>query len=313
MKIAILDDYLEVAMEYAPFKDLEPEHQIRVFAEGIAEDKLVETLHEFDILLVMRERTAFPANIIEKLSNLKLIVTTGRRNDVIDMDACKSAGITVCGTDSPGYGTAELTFALILAAAKGVITEHNHMRRGGWQSSLGGNIKGRTLGVMGLGRIGGLVAGYAQAMDMNVIAWSTNLTRERTKECGVELVSKAELMSRSDFMTIHLRLSDHTHHLVQTEDLANMKDGSWIVNTSRAPIIDMQALLKELHTGRICAALDVFETEPLAEDDELRTLPNVILSPHKGYCSVDTFRVFYQQTYENLLAWLENKPINLIK
>ncbi len=312
MKIAILDDYLEVALKYAPFQDLGPAHQLSVFSEGIAGDDLVKTLRGFDVLLVMRERTAFPAQVIEQLPNLKLIVTTGRRNDVIDMDACKSAGITVCGTDSPGYGTAELTFALILAAAKGVITEHNHMRGGGWQSALGGNLKGRTLGVMGLGRIGGLVAKYAQAMEMNVIAWSTNLTRERTEECGVEYVSKQELMSRSDFMTIHLRLSDHTHHLVKAEDLAMMKEGSWIINTSRAPIIDMSALLSELQTGRICAALDVFETEPLGEDDELRTLPNVILSPHKGYCSVDTFKVFYQQTYDNLLAWLDNKPINLI-
>ncbi|NNE38707.1 MAG: D-2-hydroxyacid dehydrogenase family protein, partial [Gammaproteobacteria bacterium] len=228
MKIGILDDYLQVALEYAPFKDLEPEHQLSIFSAGIAGEKLIETLQAFDVLLVMRERTAFPADIIEQLPNLKLIITTGRRNDVIDMEACKSAGITVCGTDSPGYGTAELTFALILAAAKGVITEHNHMRVGGWQSGLAGNLKGRTLGVMGLGRLGGMVAGYAQVMDMNVIAWSTNLTRERTGECGVKFVSKEELMSQSDFMTIHLRLSDHTHHLVKAKDLSMMKDGSWI-------------------------------------------------------------------------------------
>ena len=312
MKIAILDDYLEIAFKYAPFKELESEHQFTVFTSGIADNKLVDTLKDFDVLLVMRERTAFPVEVINQLTNLKLIVTTGRRNDVIDMDACKSAGITVCGTDSPGYGTAELTFALILAAAKGVITEHNHMRSGGWQSGLAGNLKGRTLGVMGLGRIGGMVAKYAQAMDMNVIAWSTNLTKERTQECNVELVSKDQLMSQSDFITIHLRLSDHTHHLVKSEDLARMQEGAWIVNTSRAPIIDMQALSKELHTGRICASLDVFETEPLPEDDELRKLDNVILSPHKGYASVDTFKVFYQQTYENLLAWLNKNPINII-
>jgi phosphoglycerate dehydrogenase-like enzyme len=312
MKIAILDDYLEVALKFAPFKELEPEHEISVFTRGIPEGELVDTLKGFDVLLIMRERTAFPGELISQLPNLKLIVTTGRRNDVIDMDACKNAGIAVCGTDSPAYGTAELTFALILAAAKGVITEHNHMRGGGWQSALAGNLKGMTLGVMGLGRIGGMVAKYAQAMDMNVIAWSTNLTRERTEECRVELVSKDELMSQSDFMTIHLRLSDHTHHLVKEEDLARMKSGSWIINTSRAPIIDMAALMDSLKTGRIAAALDVFETEPLPDDDVLRTLPNVILSPHKGYASVDTFKVFYQQTYENLLAWLDNKPINLI-
>lgn len=312
MKIAILDDYLDVALKYAPFKDLEPEHQMTIFTSGIVSENLVETLQEFDVLLVMRERTSFPEEVITQLSNLKLIVTTGRRNDVIDMEACKSAGITVCGTDSPGYGTAELTFALILAAAKGIITEHNHMQSGGWQSGLAGNLKGRTLGVMGLGRIGGMVAKYAQAMDMNVIAWSTNLTRERTEECHVQLVSKDELMTQSDFITIHLRLSDHTHHLVKSEDLTRMKEGAWIINTSRAPIIDMPALITELHTGRICAALDVFETEPLPEDDDLRRLSNVILSPHKGYASEDTFKVFYQQTYDNLVAWLDNKPINII-
>lgn len=311
MKIAILDDYLEVALKYAPFQDLGPAHQLSVFSEGIAGDDLVKTLRGFDVLLVMRERTAFPAQVIEQLPNLKLIVTTGRRNDVIDMDACKSAGITVCGTDSPGYGTAELTFALILAAAKGVITEHNHMRGGGWQSALG-EFERPHIGCDGPWQdrwTGGQVcAGNGD----ECYCLEHEPYQERTEECGVEYVSKQELMSRSDFMTIHLRLSDHTHHLVKAEDLAMMKEGSWIINTSRAPIIDMSALLSELQTGRICAALDVFETEPLGEDDELRTLPNVILSPHKGYCSVDTFKVFYQQTYDNLLAWLDNKPINLI-
>ena len=313
MNVAILDDYLGCATQFAQFESLKPEHQLTIFNEQIPTEKLVETLQGFDVLLIMRERTAFPRELIQQLPNLKLIVTTGRRNDVIDLDACKEVNITVCGTDSPGYGTAELTFGLILAAAKRLISEHNYMRTGGWQSHLAGNLKGRTLGIIGLGRIGGMLAGFARAMDMKVIAWSTNLTSERTVECNVELVSKEELMSRSDFISIHLRLSERTHHLVDASDLALMQDGAWIFNTSRAPIINMEALCNELRSGRINAALDVFEIEPLPEDSELRKLANVILSPHKGYASVDTFKVFYEQTYENLRAWLQGKPINLIE
>jgi phosphoglycerate dehydrogenase-like enzyme len=312
MKIAILDDYLDCAMQFAPFDSLQPEHELTIFKQRIAKEQCAETLQPFDVLLIMRERTAFPRELIQALPNLKLIVTTGRRNDVVDMDACRQAKITVCGTDSPGYGTAELTFGLILAAAKGLITEHMHMHNGGWQSALAGNLKGRTLGILGLGRLGGMLAGYANAMDMQVIAWSTNLSADRAAHCNARLVSKDELMSGSDFISIHLRLSERTDSLVGAAELARMRDGAWIVNTSRAPIIDMKALLDELNTGRINAALDVFEPEPLAVDSELRNLPNVILSPHKGYASVDTFRVFYQQTYDNLLAWLGGKPINLL-
>jgi phosphoglycerate dehydrogenase-like enzyme len=312
MKIAILDDYNDCSLQFAPFESLRPEHELTVFNEQIPADQCTEVLEPFDILLIMRERTAFPRVLIQGLLNLKLIVTTGRRNDVVDLAACEEANIMVCGTDSPGAGTAELTFSLILAAAKGIIKEHLHMQNGGWQSGLAGNLKGRTLGLLGLGRLGGMVAGYAKAMDMNVIAWSTNLTKERTDECHADLVSKEELMSRSDFISIHLRLSERTHHLLSTKELALMQDGAWIVNTSRAPIIDMDALLRELKTGRINAALDVFDPEPLPQESELRKLPNMILSPHKGYASEDTFKVFYQQTYDNLLAWLDGKPINLI-
>ncbi|MGK0298511.1 MAG: phosphoglycerate dehydrogenase-like enzyme [Gammaproteobacteria bacterium] len=312
MKIAILDDYLDCALQLAPFQSLSPEHDLTVFKEQIPAERCPETLQDFDVLLIMRERTAFPRELIQQLPNLKLIVTTGRRNDVVDLDACKEANITVCGTDSPGYGTAELTFSLILAAAKGLIPEHNQMQSGGWQSSLGGNLKGRTLGIIGLGRIGGLLAGYANAMDMNVIAWSTNLTIERTKECSAEWVTKEELLSRSDFISIHLRLSERTNNLICAAELALMQEGAWIVNTSRAQIIHMGALIQELKTGRINAALDVYETEPLPVDSEIRKLSNIILSPHKGYASIDTFRVFYQQTYENLLGWLDGNVINQI-
>jgi phosphoglycerate dehydrogenase-like enzyme len=312
MKIAILDDYLDCARQFAPFHLLETEHQLTVFTRKLADEDLPTLLSEFEVLLVMRERTAFPAALISQLTKLKLIITTGRRNDVIDMDACKAAGITVCGTDSPPHSTAELTFALIMAAAKGIVSEHNDMQRGGWQSRVSGDLKGSTLGIIGLGRIGGIVAAYAQAFGMHVVAWSQNLTAERAREVGVEHVSRDELMTRSDFITIHLRLSDRTRNLVGAKELALLKEGSWIVNTSRAQIINMDALLNEVRAGRLNAALDVFELEPLPIDSELRSLPNLLLSPHKGYVARSTYKVFYEQTYRTLLAWLDGKPVNVI-
>ena len=313
MKIAILDDYLDCARQCAPFHLLEKEHELTVFTSKLADETLPTVLSGFDILLLMRERTALPGSLIRQLPGLKLIVTTGRRNDVIDLAACKAANITVCGTDSPPHSTAELTFALIMAAAKGIVTEHNDMQRGGWQTAMAGDLRGSTLGIIGLGRIGGIVAGYAQAFGMNVIAWSQNLTEARTQEVGVEKVSKQELMSRSDFITIHLRLSERTQNLVGPAEIAGMKDGTWIINTSRAQIINMQLLLVALRTGRINAALDVYEEEPLPLDSELRTLPNLLVSPHKGYVGVHNYGVFYTQSYQAVLAWLDHKPINVIE
>ena len=312
MRIAILDDYLDCALRFAPFETLKEEHELSVFTRKIPEDRLALVLADFQVLLVMRERTAFPRELIAKLPNLRLIVTTGRRNDAIDTDACREAGITVCGTDSLAWPTAELALALIMAAAKGVITEHNSMRDGGWQTALAGDLKGATLGIIGLGRLGGTLAGYANALGMQVIAWSRNLDAPRAKQCRAELVSKDELMSRSDFISIHLRLSERTHHLVGEADIARMKPGAWLVNTSRAEIIEQQALLQALRTGAVNAALDVYETEPPPADDELRRLPNVILSPHKGYASRETFKLFYQDQYRLLQAWLDGKPENVI-
>lgn len=312
MKIAILDDYLNCARQFAPFDSLSDRHELTVFNGKIPDEELPDQLADFDILLIMRERTAFPADLIRQLPKLRLIVTTGRRNDVVDMDACKAAGITVCGTDSAPFSTAELTFALLQAAAKGIVAEHNDMQRGGWQTMVCQDLRGSTLGILGLGRIGGLVAGYAKAFGMQVVAWSQNLTEQRTRELGVEYVSRDELMARSDFITIHLRLVERTRNLVGADQLARMKDGAWIINTSRAQIIDMAALLPMLQTGRINAALDVYEVEPLPIDNELRSLPNVILSPHKGYVSRDNFGEFYSQTLQVLLAWLDGKPINII-
>ena len=312
MRIAILDDYLDCALQFAPFENLKEEHELSVFTRKIPYDKLPLVLADFQVLLIMRERTAFPREVIRKLPNLKLIVTTGRRNDAIDVEACKEAGVTVCGTDSLAFPTAELALGLIMAAAKGLVTEHNSMREGGWQTALAGDLRGATLGIIGLGRLGGTLAGYGNALGMHILAWSRNLTADRAKECGAEFVSKDELMSRSDFISIHLRLSERTHHLIQAADIARMKQGAWLVNTSRAQIVEQEALLKALKAGAINAALDVFETEPPPEDDELRRLPNVLLSPHKGYASRETFRLFYQDQYRILKAWLAGQPENLI-
>jgi phosphoglycerate dehydrogenase-like enzyme len=312
MNIAILDDYLECALQFAPFRSLDKDHNIEVFTRTIPAEALPVVLSKFDVLLVMRERTALPGTLIRQLTNLKLIITTGRRNDVIDLEACKTSDITVCGTDSPAQGTAELTLGLILAAAKGLIVEHNSMCNGGWQTRLATDLQGSTLGIIGLGRLGGMLSGYAHALGMKTVAWSTNLTAERAEQYNVKLVTKEELMAGSDFVSIHLRLSDRTWHLIKASDLAIMKEGAWIVNTSRSQIVDTDALIQSLKTGKINAALDVFDMEPLPEDSELRRLPNVILSPHKGFVSQDTFKVFYQQSYQALIAWLDNKPIDIL-
>ena len=312
MKIAILDDYLNCANKFAPFADLGKDHQLKIYNGKLPDADLPAELRQYDVLLVMRERTAFTAGLLRQLPNLKLIVSTARRNDAIDLDACKAGNIMVCGTDSPGFATAELAFSLIMAAAKGLITEHNSMQHGGWQTCLAQDLRGSTLGVIGLGRLGGQLTVYAHALGMKVIAWSQNLIADHAVKSGVEPVSKADLMSRADYISIHLRLSDRTHHLVGASDLARMKQGAWIVNTSRAQIIDMVALVSALKSGKINAALDVFEIEPLPEDSELRLLPNLILSPHKGYVSNGTFEVFYKQSYQVLQAWLDHKPINIL-
>ena len=313
MKIAILDDYLNCAKSCAPFDRLEKDHELTIFTSKLPDDQLASFLSEFDVLLLMRERTAFPAQLIRQLPKLKLIVTTGRRNDVIDLPACRDANITVCGTDSPPHSTAELTFALIMAAAKGIVAEHNDMQQGGWQTRLARDLRGSTLGIIGLGRIGGLVAGYAQALGMQVVAWSQNMTEEHASASGVERVSREQLMSVADYITIHLRLSERTQNLVGASLLGLMKKDAWIVNTSRAQIIDMKALMTELRTGRINAALDVFEHEPLPLNSELRSLPNLILSPHKGYVGQHNYTVFYTQSYQAVLAWLDHKPVNVIE
>lgn len=315
MKIALLDDYQGVALDCADWSSLQTKAEVVVFRDTITDrDALVERLKDFEVIGIMRERTPFPAALLERLPKLKLLVTTGHRNAAVDVAAAKARGITVCGTPSSANAAAELTWALIMAAARRLDAESRSFREGGWQRSLGRGLSGKTLGVVGLGRLGSLVARYGQAFEMKVIAWSQNLTAERAAECGAELVDKQRLFRESDFVSLHLRLSDRTRDLVAAGELALMKPDAWLVNTARGPMVNAQDLLAALKEGRIGgAALDVFDVEPLPADDELRRLDNVVATPHIGYVTQENYRSMYSTMVANIEAYLDGKPQNVIE
>ncbi len=261
----------------------------------------------------MRERTPLPAAILERLPNLKLIVTTGAHNASIDHAAAAARGVTVCGTGSVGYPTAELAWALILSLALRLPEQTEAMRTGGWQVGLGRRLKGATLGIVGLGRLGGLVAGYANAFGMEVLAWSQNLTAARAAECGAAPVSLDELLARSDYVTIHLRLSERSRGVIGAAEIARMKPGACLVNTSRAPLVDTDALVAAVRSGALAgAALDVFDTEPLPADDPLRSEPNILLTPHIGYVAEENYRIYFPDILEAILAYIDGAPVRVI-
>lgn len=309
-KIAIMDDYQGVALEYADWSGLD----VTVFRDHVAdEDRLIERLLPFDVICPMRERTRVTRRVIERLPKLKLIATTGMRNAGIDVAAAQERGVVVTGTGGRSTPTPELAMGLILSLARSIPLEGRRLRGGQWQTTVGRSLAGATLGLLGLGRLGGLVAKYARAFDMNLIAWSQNLTDERAAEQGARRVDKATLFRESDFISIHLVLSERSRGLVGAEDLALMKPDAFLVNTSRGPIVDEDALLAALQAGRIGGAgLDVFGVEPLPADHPLRTLDNVVLTPHLGYVTEDTYRVFYPETAECVRAWIAGKPIRVI-
>lgn len=313
MRIAVLDDYQGVALEMADWSRVRANHEVVVFREPMGSaDAAAAKLAGFDIICIMRERTLFKAELMSKLPALKLLVTTGMVNAAIDLAAAKERGILVCGTPSPGHCTSELAWALLMCAARQLHVEHDNMRNGGWQTVVGQDLRGRTIGVIGLGRLGAQIAHIAKAFEMKVIAWSQNLTTERATEVGALRVEKEELFRQSDFISIHLKLSDRTRSLVGARELALMKPTALIVNTSRGPIIDEAALLDALHAGRIGgAALDVYDVEPLPKDHPLRRAPRVLLSPHIGYVSQDNYRVFYGGVVEDIEAWLAGSPIRI--
>lgn len=313
MKIALLDDWQNDASSFADFARLSTDHQLDIYTDTISGPDLIERLHPYDIILAMRERTGLRADVLSQLPNLKAIITCGMRNAAIDLDYCKANHITVCGTESPGHATAELAMMLVGMLARQLYPSVQSMATGGWQVSTGRDLRGARLGILGLGRLGSQVAGLGKAFGMEVQAWSQNLTAETCAEQGVIYAPKDEFFATSDFISIHLKLSDRVTGLVGATELDQMKSDACIVNTSRAPIIDQSALYTALQQGRIGgAALDVFDTEPLPANDPLRGLPNVILTPHIGYVTAETMRVFYGGILESLEAFLMGKPIRML-
>ena len=316
MKIAILDDYQDVALSFADWSQLTRTAELRVFNHNLATvEEAAATLADFDILCLMRERMPVGRALIERLPKLKFIVVTGAHNRTLDLDAARDCGILVSHTRGAAteHPTTELTWALILAAARHLAEEERGMRAGGWQTTVGRTLHGRRLGVVGLGRLGGNVARVGQAFGMEVVAWSQNLTEARAAEVGAVLLSKEELFASSDVVSLHLALSERTRAIVGAAELAAMKDDALLVNTSRGELVDESALIGALKARRpAMAALDVYDVEPLPPDHPLRSLDNVVLSPHLGYVAREVLQVFYGDTVENLEAFLEGRPIRLM-
>jgi len=312
LRVAILDDYQGVALSLADWGSLDA--SVESFRDHMADDDaVVARLEGFDVVVAMRERTPFDRPRLERLPALRLLVTTGMANASIDLEAARSRGVVVCGTAGSSASTVELTWALILAVARRVCAEDARIRAGGWQQELGFELSGRTLGVVGLGRLGSAVAAIGQAFGMSVIAWSQNLDAAHARELGVEPVEKLELFSRADVVTVHVRLSDRTRGLVGAPELAAMRRSAVLVNTSRGPVLDTAALLAALEAGTIAGAgLDVFDVEPLPPGDPLRAAPNTVLTPHIGYVSRGSYEIYYREAVEDIAAWARGEPVRVL-
>jgi len=315
-KLAVLDDYEHAARPSADWGRLSGRVDVTVFHDHLDDEAAVaERLAEFEIVFMMRERTPFPASLFAKLPKLEHLITSGKRNASIDLAAAKRHGVVVSGTPILPYPAAEHAWGLILALAKHIPADDARMRTGGWGEGLNLGLREKTLGVIGLGKLGSQVAAVGLAFGMNVIAWSENLTAERCAEVGVGYATRDELLASADFVTIHLVLGERSRGLIGAAELALMKQGAFLVNTSRGPIVDEAALIEALESGRIAGAgLDVFETEPLAAASPLRALPNTVLTPHQGYVTRENFRVrvFYDTAIDNILSWLDGQPANVI-
>ena len=314
MRIAVLDDYQTVAESLADWSQLPSSDEVVFFNDHlVGEDGLAERLAGFDVVMGMRERTPFRRSLLERLPNLRLLVTTGRRNASFDIEAATDLGIAVCGTDGAGEGATELAWGLILGIARQIPREDRVSREGTWGTTVGMGMKGKTIGCLGLGHIGSLVARVATAFDMNIIAWSQNLTAERARECGASLVDKDTLFRESDIVSIHLVLSERTRGLVGAQELALMKPSSYLVNISRGPIIDEAALVDVLQRRAIAgAALDVFDVEPLPENHPLLLLDNTLICPHLGYVTEDSYRAMYAGVVEDIRAFTSGEPVRMI-
>jgi phosphoglycerate dehydrogenase-like enzyme len=313
VRVAVLDDYQRVAVSMADWEGLSGV-STRFFAEHIADpDALVAALEPFEVIVAMRERTPFPRDVLARLPRLRLLVTTGMRNASIDLEAARDLGVVVSGTHGSAGSTAELTWALILGLVRTVAADDARIRAGRWQEAVGLDLDGRTLGVVGLGRLGARVARVGLAFGMNVIAWSPNLTAERAAEHGVTLADRRELFGSADIVSLHMALSDRTRGLIGEADLRAMKPSAFFVNTARAGLVDQDALRSALEEGWIAGAgLDVFDVEPLPEDHWLRSSPRTLLSPHMGYVTEESYRIFYSHAVEDIAAFLNGAPIRTL-
>ena len=310
IKVAVLDDYQRVARTLADWTPVDARATVEVFHDHLADaDAVVARLLDFDVVCVMRERTPLPRAILERLPKLRLIVSTGPRNASIDVEAAKEREIPVLHTGYSSQPTIEMTWALILGVVRHVATENGNVRTGGWQTTLGTELRGKTLGLLGLGNIGGEVARIGRAFGMETIAWSQNLTAEKATEQGAVRVEKDELFRRSDVLSVHLVLSDRSRGIVGADDLALMKSTAYLVNTSRGPLVKEADLFAALQDKRIAgAAVDVYDIEPVPADHPFRSIPNVLATPHIGYVSEEMYRVFYGDTVNNVLGWLGERP-----
>lgn len=312
MRVAVLDDCQQVAESYADWQSLNAEV---VFHSGhhADDDSVIEALTGFDVVVAMRERTPFTAARLARLPDLRLLVTTGMKNASVDLAAARARGVTVCGTESTVTATPELTWGLILSLLRHIPEEDAGMRSGGWQRTVGADLAGRRLGVVGLGRLGRRVARIGQAFDMDVVAWSQNLSPAVVEDLGLRALSKEELFSTADVITVHYKLGERSRGIVGRPELALMKPTAYLVNTSRGPLIDTDALVEALQEGRIAgAALDVYDDEPLPADHPLRTTPRTVLTPHLGYVTEATYGIFYGQAVEDIAAWAAGEPVRVL-
>jgi len=313
-KLAIIDDYEHAALASADWSSVTDEVEIEVFHDHLDDERAIAArLQNFEIVFIMRERTPFRRSLIERLPKLEHLITSGRRNASIDLAATEQRGIIVSGTAILPYPAAEHAWALLLALAKRIPTDDTQVRSGGWGTGLNLGLKEKTLGVIGLGKLGSQVAQVGLAFQMNVMAWSPNLTRARCEEIGVAYASKEKLFQNSDFVSIHLVLGERSRGLVGQHELALMKPDAYLINTSRGPIVDETALVDALRRESIAGAgLDVYSMEPLPEQHPLRELPNTVLTPHQGYVTRENYRIFYSTAVENIRSWLDGQAINLL-
>ncbi len=315
-RVAVLDDWQGIAESCADWSGVRAKAELVFFRDAFAdENAAAAALADFDVLVAMRERTEFPAGLIERLAKLRMISQTGGRARTLDIAACTARGVLVCNTGGGArYATAELALGLMLAAFRRIAQADAGIRAGRFQEGIvsGIALEGRTLGVIGLGRLGGRMARYGQALGMEVLAWSPNLTETRARDAGAKYAERDQLLAESDAVSLHLVLSDRTHGILGARELGLMKPGAVLVNTSRGPLVDEAALLAALHAGQIIAALDVFDREPLPADHPLRSAPNTVLTPHLGYNTEDTFARFYRESVENVLGFLDNRSVRAI-